>query len=72
MPFSLQSVRVKNPQIPVSFLTNEKTQVSESESHLWKKWTVSPAEKDKRKNTYGPHFVKKLMGPVIKGFGEGG
>ena len=33
----------KKPANTGVFLTNEKTQVSESESHLWKKWTANLA-----------------------------
>jgi hypothetical protein len=34
-------------------------------------WAVGLAGEDKRKKTYGPHFVKKLMGVLQSRAGEG-
>jgi hypothetical protein len=47
----------KKPANTGVFLTNEKTQVSESESHLWKKVDRKPfAGGDKRKKVCGTHL----------------
>jgi hypothetical protein len=48
--------------MPVSFLSNEKTQVSEYGKSRPPKWTANLAGGDKRKKVCGTHFVKKLMG----------